>query len=657
MRLALHLVASASAYAAGLTATPPVVSWTYVYGSHSYPSQIISLVSSTGAPGYSATANSENGWLLVNAAYVSSSANLSLGAYLIPATPIDRLNAGSYQGVINFTDSHGNTTSVTVNLTITGGGPNPGITATPASLNFVSAFNGPSQTQNVVITGPTAGTLQAQAPSSPGWLQAIVTGAAGQYILVVTVTPGTLGAGTYRENLQLSIGASTATLPVILTVQQQSQLTATPASLSFDYTPGGPPPAESLIQVRSTGGSIRFGASANVTIGNWLRVVGAGFTPNTVLVTPQVDGLEPGFYSGNVLITPEQGAPLIIPVSLTLRPTPVIGVSAGSVSFSYRTGDELPPPLSVQVTGSGASPTFTVQVTGGDWLTATPARPAAPSSLTIAMQPSARLLAPGNYNAQVTVSGSGTAKGSVVIAVSLQVLPKAAAGVTLAKVVNAAGYQEGGISPGEMVTIFGSGLAPAGLATLTLDPNGRVAVALNGVQVLFNGAPGPMIFTTPDQVAAVAPYELDGRSQTTVQVIVNGQGSNILTLPVVASAPAIFTADASGSGPAAATSAPARGVLTLYLTGEGQTSPAGVTGKVTTVSATPPLTPAPVLPLSVMIGALPANYTFAGEAPDIVSGVLQLNVSVPAGLGPGVHPVVVTIGGKTTQSGVTVTVR
>lgn len=656
MRLTLLMVAIGSAYAAGLTPTPQTVAWTYVAGSHVYPSQAISLVSSSGATAYSATANSENGWLLVNAAYVSSSANLAAGAYLIPAFPIDRLDNGSYQGTVNFTDSNGNTAAVIVNLTVTGAiNPNPPVVATPASLAFTSALGGPPQTQNVAVTGPTGGPLKAQAAS--GWVQAVVTGAAGVYTVVVTVTPGTLGPGTYRDSLTLSIGSTTATLPVLLTIQQQSQLTATPAILNFESTLGGPAPQTGVIQVRSTGSILIFGASANVQVGNWLRVVGGGSTPNTVLVMPQVDGLDPGFYTGNVLITPQQGAPLLIPVTLTLRPAPVISVSSNSLSFFYKVGDAAPPPLSVQVSGAGGNPSFTVQTSGGsDWLSITaPARLVSPTLLTVAVKPTS--LAPGTYTATVTITGTGSATGIATIAISLQVAGGNAAGSpTISKVVNAAGYQEGSIAPGEMVTIFGTGMAPAGLVTLVLDAGGRVATTLNGVQVLFDGTPAPVIYTSPTQLAAVAPYEIEGHAQTAVQVLSNGQASNGLMLGVTGSAPGIFTGDASGTGPAAATTAPAGGTITLYLTGEGQTLPRGETGKVTVVSSTPPLTPSPVLGLSVMIGGQPADFTFAGEAPGIVSGVLQLNVTVPSGLPAGTYPIIVTIGGRPTQPGVTISV-
>jgi len=94
------------------------------------------------------------------------------------------------------------------------------------------------------------------------------------------------------------------------------------------------------------------------------------------------------------------------------------------------------------------------------------------------------------------------------------------------------------------------------------------------------------------------------------------------------------------------------------MTGEGQTNPAGVTGKVTTVSATPPLTPAPLLPVSVLIGGQPAAaIPFFGEAPGLVSGVLQLNVTIPNNVGTGDLPIVVSVGSNQSQSGVTVSVK
>ena len=54
----------------------------------------------------------------------------------------------------------------------------------------------------------------------------------------------------------------------------------------------------------------------------------------------------------------------------------------------------------------------------------------------------------------------------------------------------------------------------------------------------------------------------------------------------------------------------------------------------------------PLQPVSVKIGGLPAVVNYAGAAPTLVAGVLQLNVEIPAGFAAGnAIPVVLRIGG------------
>jgi uncharacterized protein (TIGR03437 family) len=239
-------------------------------------------------------------------------------------------------------------------------------------------------------------------------------------------------------------------------------------------------------------------------------------------------------------------------------------------------------------------------------------------------------------------------------------------------VVNAASYLAGSLSPGELITLFASDanhpIGPTTPVGLQLDSSGKVATTLGGVQVLVNGFACPLIYVSATQINAVVPYEIAPLVSASVLVKYLGQTSNGVTVNIATTAPGIITLNGSGTGPAAAlnsnntTNAPnnpaARGdTIVLYLTGEGQTNPAGVTGKVTTVSSTPPLTPGPLLPIGVTIGGQPANYTFAGEAPGFVSGVLQLNVTVPTNINAGDQTVVVSIGGNGTQNGVTVSVK
>src|SRR5262249_11613527 len=98
-------------------------------------------------------------------------------------------------------------------------------------------------------------------------------------------------------------------------------------------------------------------------------------------------------------------------------------------------------------------------------------------------------------------------------------------------------------------------------------------------------------------------------------------------------------------------------VVALYLTGEGQTIPAGNTGKVTVAAASAPLTPQPIFPVRVTIGNQQATVTFVGEAPGIVSGVLQVNVQIPPSAASGDLPLDVTVGTTQAQTGVTGSVQ
>jgi len=99
-------------------------------------------------------------------------------------------------------------------------------------------------------------------------------------------------------------------------------------------------------------------------------------------------------------------------------------------------------------------------------------------------------------------------------------------------------------------------------------------------------------------------------------------------------------------------------IVQVYLTGEGATSPPSVTGAITTATLPPPqVTPAPLLAVGVTINGQPALYVYAGEAPGLVAGMMQLNVQVPANAPSGELPILVSVGGNTSQKGVTVSVQ
>jgi len=199
---------------------------------------------------------------------------------------------------------------------------------------------------------------------------------------------------------------------------------------------------------------------------------------------------------------------------------------------------------------------------------------------------------------------------------------------------------------------------------MALDPNGIVTKILAETRVLFDGVAAPLIYVSQNQISAVVPYGVAGKTTTELQVEYKGKLTKTVVLPVVATAPGLFTLDSSGRGAgailnqdytvnSASNAAAGDSIVILYGTGDGQTTPAGVDGK----PAMGPTYPAPLAAVSVTIGGQAAKVEYAGAAPYFVAGVFQINVRVPKGLAPGAAQVKVKIGDNESPDGVTVAVK
>ncbi len=222
-------------------------------------------------------------------------------------------------------------------------------------------------------------------------------------------------------------------------------------------------------------------------------------------------------------------------------------------------------------------------------------------------------------------------------------------------VVNGASFALGAIAPGEIVSIFGSGLGPADGEPGRLDSPRRVATELVDVEVFFDGVPAPLFFVRADQINAQAPYSLDGMSKTEVHVRFQGRDSEFVEFDVAPSAPGIFAfSDDPGravvfneNGTLNSESNPAmRGeVVVFFATGEGQTTPPGVDGLLAPEVLSQ--LPRPELPVKVTIGRRDARVLFAGSAPNF-AGLLQVNARVPLDLGVDTG-LVLEVGGARSQ--------
>jgi uncharacterized protein (TIGR03437 family) len=248
-------------------------------------------------------------------------------------------------------------------------------------------------------------------------------------------------------------------------------------------------------------------------------------------------------------------------------------------------------------------------------------------------------------------------------------------------VVNAASFATASppnIAPGEIISIFGSGLGPSSVL-LAAPSNGVFPVSLGtpATEVEFETAPNtwtpaPIIFAQANQVNAVAPFALTAGANKLLRVRYNNLNSASFTYTGVSAEPGIFTTDSSGRGQAAALnynattgaysinsgSNPATkgSIVVLYGTGGGATNPAPAQdGQVLSAGG-----PAPALtaPLSATVAGDGATVQSATGVPGSLAGLVQVNITVPSSVAAGkTLPVVLVVGGRASPGTATIAVK
>jgi uncharacterized protein (TIGR03437 family) len=215
-----------------------------------------------------------------------------------------------------------------------------------------------------------------------------------------------------------------------------------------------------------------------------------------------------------------------------------------------------------------------------------------------------------------------------------------------------------------MVIVWGRNLGPAQLDNIVVaGPNGVVNTEMDGVRILFDGAPAPMIHVSNTQCAAVVPYLAAFKPTTHVQVEYQGVRSDPLEVPISPTGPGIFTVNMQGTGQAAmqnedsvtpnSVNAPAApgSVVVLWVTGGGVTNPPGVDGRLETT-----IRHLPVASCSVEIGGTPAAVEYCAQSQ--YAGLFQVNAHIDPAVAPGdAVQVKVTLGGASSQDGATMVVR
>lgn len=203
------------------------------------------------------------------------------------------------------------------------------------------------------------------------------------------------------------------------------------------------------------------------------------------------------------------------------------------------------------------------------------------------------------------------------------------------------------VKPGPLVArVF-----PAAAANFPLELAPRMLISIYGSNlasgtVSVSGSPLPLYYVSAPQINALLPDSASGLTQITVQ---NSAGQNTVNVYVGTAAPAIFTQDSSGTGPASALKSTDQSLVTaanplhagdtveLFATGLGLTTPMNGFDYA-------------VLQPTVTVGGVACAVTFAGAAPGY-AGLDQINCAIPAGIASSVSaPVVITSGNRASNT-------
>jgi len=401
-------------------------------------------------------------------------------------------------------------------------------------------------------------------------------------------------------------------------VAPPSPFSPTPGAAQFTLFIGGSLPAPQTISIPS-------GGPFSITTSNapWASASPqSGTTPETLTISVNPAGLAPKVYSGTIQIVPPSGTPFTLPVTLNvLAPAPVVtSISPSTVALNSAA-------TTFTVTGSGFTSASVIKFQASSQLTTT----FIDSDALQFSLPKDFFTASGTYSVNVS-NPQAALSGPLTFTVGAPPPTFAATSV-----VNAASYASGSVAPGEIVTVFGSNFG-----------------TMANTSVMFDNVPATLVYVTAMQLAATVPYSVTGANSTTLVITSNGVASTPVSLNVSPSVPAIFSSDASGTGQAAALNqnntvngpsnpAAAGSIVALYGTG----------GGALTTDALPLLK----LPVTATVGGVPATVYYAGIAPGLVEGAMQVNVQIPSGVTPGPAVSIAVMVGNATSNTVTLSIQ
>ena len=641
-----------------LSVFPQQLAFNYATGSPSPQAQGLNISSTTPGLEFTTTTTPNTPWLIV-----ANTVAQTPGQAVIAVNPVG-LTPGTRTGSVIFTPLNGGgPIAIPVVLTVTTAVSN--LLLSPPQLNFNFQIGGGApQEQTVAINSvgadaPLAYTAAINSNTGASWLRISGTSGTSPGFISVGLNTQNLNEGVYSAQIVVradGAGNNPQTVPVTLTVTRQFFFSAAPSALNFTAVIGSAPQTQA-VQLTAASPPLGFLATSSST---WLTVSpSGGNSPTTLGVSVNPQGLGPGTYAGNIQVsaTVSGASSVTIPVTLTLTANSQLRVSPTVLQFTANEGIT-PAGQLLQVTSTTTPIPYTV-FTSTSWLGLSATGGTTPGSPFVSILPAG--LGAGVYRGEIRVST--TEPGNVTTVVPVTYTVTAAARVPqIRAITNAASFLTTGLATLMVFTVFGDNLGPDNVAVGGLDGNGRLPRSIAGVRLLIDGSAVPLLYVSKGQASGIVPSSVAGQPSVSVQAEVNGTLGTTLATAVVLTAPALFTADASGRGQAAAinedgglngpiTPISAGSIVVLYATGAGEVVPRGEPGAIS------PSGDGLAFPLTVEVDGQAAEVLFAGQAPGQVFGLTQINVRVPETGRRGALPVVLKSPGYSSLPNVTIEVQ
>ena len=201
---------------------------------------------------------------------------------------------------------------------------------------------------------------------------------------------------------------------------------------------------------------------------------------------------------------------------------------------------------------------------------------------------------------------------------------------------NAAGGDLAGrVAPAELISIYGLHFGISAPAYASFDAAGFLPTTLAGVQVTINGTPAPLLYVSDTQINAVVPLALLGMSSASLRVTLNSGALPDFRLAVDTAIPQVAR---NSDGSAAAINqdgtvnspthpAPTGSFVSVWATGTGYAP--GMDGQMATSAQSFCACIIREAYLIQAAGSQDIIPSYAGAAPGMVTGVVQINFRVP----------------------------